>query len=388
MKVYSVADNIISPLGFTTSLNFNSLKSSISGIAQVNNDKLYPETFFGAHIGNEKIDAHFDFEDPKKYTSLEKLFILSIKDILQTVPGIDKERLLLIVSTTKGNIDLLNTISKHVPRDRIKLSEMANTLAQYFHMPNKPLVISNACISGVSALLVGKKMIDSGLYDHVLVTGGDVLSEFTISGFQSLMAISDKPCRPYDASRNGISLGEACGTMLLSKDPGLCSTPSSFSVIKGGGQSNDANHISGPSRTGKGLKIAIEKSLKNSGLEKRSIDYINAHGTATQYNDEMESIAFHNLGLDATPLNSLKGFFGHTLGAAGVLETIMSIWQMNQGLLIKSEGYKQEGTSNPLNILKENTPSSIKYALKTASGFGGCNAAIILEKNDSRNSSI
>ncbi len=380
MKVYSVADNIISPLGFDTSQNFEALKNSRSGIRKIASGKLLPEDFYGAEIGHALVNAQFDFADPDPYSYLEKLFILSIKSVLQAVPGIDKKRLLLIISTTKGNIDLLSSEPGQDGK-RIMLAEMAKAVNEYFELPNPALVVSNACISGVSALITGSKLIRMGMYDHVLVSGGDILSEFTLSGFHCLKAISDEPCRPYDAARKGINLGEACGTVLLSNDSALCSEKQSLAVFRGGGQSNDANHISGPSRSGKGLKIAVNHALRQAGIPKKEIGYINAHGTATVFNDEMEAIAFHDLGLQDVPLNSLKGYFGHTLGAAGVVETIMAIRQFNDSILLKSLGYETSGVSKDIHVLSENKEASdLQFALKTVSGFGGCNAAIILEK--------
>ncbi|WPP48762.1 beta-ketoacyl-[acyl-carrier-protein] synthase family protein [Catalinimonas niigatensis] len=385
MRVYSIADHIISPLGFGTDQNFLALKKAQSGLREVDADELFPEPFYGATIPKNQLLEQFDFEDPDKFSFLEKLFILSIRSVLQAVPGLHEKRLLLIISTTKGNIDLLKKDSRGLTGERIQLAEMAKVVNHYFSIPHAPIVVSNACISGVSAMLTASKLIRMGMYDHVLVSGGDILSEFTLSGFHCLKAMSEEACRPYDQARKGINLGESCGTVLLSNDTALCSDKQALSVISGGGQSNDANHISGPSRTGKGLKIAIKQALRTAGagtaLPPEEIGYINAHGTATPFNDEMEAIAFHDLGLKDVPLNSLKAYFGHTLGAAGVIESIMAIRQMNHNLLFKSLGYEQHGVSMDMNVLKENKEvSELQYIMKTVSGFGGCNAAVIMEK--------
>jgi 3-oxoacyl-[acyl-carrier-protein] synthase-1 len=213
------------------------------------------------------------------------------------------------------------------------------------------------------------------------VVGADAFSKFIYSGFQSFMALSDNLCRPYDIKRNGINLGEGVSAILVSKDKEICDDKLALSEIAGGGQANDANHISGPSRDGTGLKISVRKAMEEAGIAPSQIGYINAHGTATVYNDEMEAIAFSALQLDKTPLNSLKGYFGHTLGTAGVLETILTIRQLNNGVLLKSLGYEENGVSKPLHVLQANQPvQDLEYALKTASGFGGGNAAIILKK--------
>ena len=147
-----------------------------------------------------------------------------------------------------------------------------------------------------------------------------------------------------------------------------------------GSSSNDANHISGPSRTGDGLFRTVKKTLQFSNVNEKEIDFISAHGTGTIFNDEMESIAFDRLKMNAIPMNSLKGYFGHTLGAAGVIETAICLQSMRNNLLIKNLGFENQGTPKQINILTENKTLEVKTVLKTASGFGGCNASLILRK--------
>ena len=190
--------------------------------------------------------------------------------------------------------------------------------------------------------------------------------------------MSDSPSQPFDKSRKGICIGEAAAAVIVSKEK-LPTAP--FSVIYcGGSSSNDANHISGPSRTGEGLFRSINSALKEANLEANKIDYISAHGTATMYNDEMEAIAFNRHGLQNVPVNSLKGYYGHTLGASGLLETVLSIESANNNKLIVSKGYTNCGVTQPINIISETKQHEIKYFLKTASGFGGCNTAVLFEK--------
>ena len=382
MNIYTIADNIISPLGSDTLQNFRALLRSESGIRLIESQSLSPTPLHAACLDQQQVTARFEEHLQQRYTRLEKSMILSIEAVLGRVPDLNKERLVLVISSTKGNIDLLGKEgSDSIGAERVGLPAMAHAINSYFRFPNEAVVVSNACISGVSALLVAKKLIGSGLYDHALVVGGDLLDEFIISGFQCLMAISDEVCRPYDAARKGINLGEATGTLLISRDANLCQDHDSLSLLAGGGQSNDANHISGPSRTGKGLKIAINSALRAAGIPKEDLGYISAHGTATLFNDEMEAIAFHDLELSHLPLNSLKGYFGHTLGAAGVVESIIAIRQLNAGVLFKSPGYSHSGVSRELHVLQENKRvKDLKAVLKTVSGFGGCNAAVIFSK--------
>jgi 3-oxoacyl-[acyl-carrier-protein] synthase-1 len=150
--------------------------------------------------------------------------------------------------------------------------------------------------------------------------------------------------------------------------------------LRSGGVSNDANHISGPSRTGEELALAIAMALDSGNLSVNDIDFVSAHGTATAYNDEMEAKAFSIAGLESVPLHSLKGYYGHTLGAAGVIESIICMHALRSNLAIRNTGYETIGVSRPLNICTTTESMPMKRMLKTASGFGGCNAALILEK--------
>jgi 3-oxoacyl-[acyl-carrier-protein] synthase I len=160
------------------------------------------------------------------------------------------------------------------------------------------------------------------------------------------------------------------------------STISGSTTIKvtGGATSNDANHISGPSRTGDGLLLAIEKTLKEGNVAPQGIHYISGHGTATLFNDEMEALAITDAQLAAVPMNSLKSYFGHTLGAAGVIESIIGIHSMQHNTLIGTYQFNKLGVSKPINILKTTQQAKVDTCLKTAAGFGGCNAAVLFQK--------
>ncbi len=372
--VYAVADHIVSPLGWNTSENFAAALSGKTGISLVDDPFLYPESVQLARIKREPfrthmIDGNFKF--------LEQLFIFSIQSLLQSVKDFDKSKTVLVISTTKGNIDLLEG-KNDFPENRVELAVMAKVINDFFGLPHDAVVVSNACVSGVSAILTAQKLIEMGLYDHAIVAGGDLITEFVISGFHAFKAISPKQCRPYDTARDGITLGEGCGSIFISRDEHMGREKFTATKIFGGGQSNDANHISGPSRTGDGLIAAIQTAIRSTGISRDQIAMINAHGTATLFNDEMESIAFNTLGLHHLPLNSLKAYFGHTLGAAGIIESIMTMHQLKDSTILATRGFQNSGVSMPLNVVSENqTLHNPQLALKTISGFGGCNAAII-----------
>lgn len=373
-KSFITAHHLITALGFSSETNFEKLRANETGIQQ--------ESCFthGVNIPLALINEHaFPFQYQEPYTRLENLFIHSIEQtLLQQSIDIKSERTLLILSTTKGNIDLLGIPDKNIPTNRVELGQMGHAIQSYFGLFHRPIIVSNACISGVMALIMAQRFIRHGKYDHVIVSGGDIASEFVIAGFNCLKAISDQPCRPFDKQRNGVTLGEAVGTVLISSTKNKNSNLH-FEIVSGA-ISNDANHISGPSRDGAGLALSIEKTMREAQLLPTDIDFISAHGTATMFNDEMESKAIHRTGLAAVPLNSFKGYIGHTLGAAGVVETIMSMLSMQHNLRIKSIGYEENGVELALPIITANEENKMTHTLKLASGFGGCNASLLLKK--------
>jgi 3-oxoacyl-[acyl-carrier-protein] synthase-1 len=380
-EVFIVSDNIISPLGFTTEDNFYQLSQKKSGISHHSNRHFSSVPFYASLMSDEQ-NAQLDHctHLNSRYTKFEKLLMRSISSALQGTEIDPREATTgLVISTTKGNIELLETeeISEKL-RDRVALYTSAKLIADHFGMTTKPIVVSNACISGLTALLTAKRMIQTGQYEHVIVTGADVISKFILSGFQSFQAVSDKPCKPFDKDRNGVTLGEASATIILSSENRNKNQSIQF---VSGAVSNDANHISGPSRTGKELCIAINKALSEAQLAREDIGFISAHGTATVYNDEMEAKAFSLSNLEGIPVNSLKGYYGHTLGAAGLVESIVSVHALQKEIVFPTAGFEQSGVSTNINICKNVQSIKSDAVLKTASGFGGCNAAVVFKRS-------
>ncbi|HSZ25555.1 MAG TPA: beta-ketoacyl synthase N-terminal-like domain-containing protein [Cytophagaceae bacterium] len=381
--VFIISDAIVSPLGFTSEENYLNLQKGISGIRKRKPPTPFTDSLYLSTMEEELLEEKFrSISKNKNYTKIEKLLILSIIETLKgTSVDIKSNNFLMILSTTKGNIDLLEETKKNnFPENRVYLWSIALIIQNYFGTAHTPLIISNACISGVNALICAGRLIRDGLYQHILVAGADIVSPFVVSGFQSFKAISERPCKPFDKNRNGINLGEGCGAILLSADKTVSQKNENIKML-GGAISNDANHISGPSRTGDGLYLAISNALKVSNITSDDIHYLNAHGTATLYNDEMESKAFHLAGLSNTPMNGIKGFYGHTLGAAGLIETIIAMKCMLSNEILPTLGFEEPGTPEKVNVSNHFLKTDIHYLLKTASGFGGGNAALIMEKN-------
>ncbi len=377
-KTFVSHNNIISNLGFTSDLVVTNVAAEISGLQLIDDEKLLPNPFYASMISSELLDLEFNkINSAEDFTKLEKMMILSLTETLKKSNIELNEKVGLLISTTKGNIDVLEEHSKF-PKKRAYLSELGKIIKDFFGFKNEAIVISNACVSGILAIPAAKKFINEGLYNHVFVVAADLVTPFVLSGFTSFQALSSSPCKPYDLNRNGINIGEVAASVLVtSSEENLAKEAVS---IVGDASANDANHISGPSRTGEGLFKSIKNAIHEAKITSAEIDYISAHGTATTFNDEMEAIALNRLQLQNTPINSLKGYFGHTLGASGLLETIIGMHSLNKNKLFASIGFSELGTSKPLNIIQKTEQKELNIFLKTSSGFGGCNTAVLFKK--------
>lgn len=370
-QVFVSADNIYSPLGKTTAENFEAAKKGLTAIRKIENTSLLPESFYASMFE--------DVQEGNGFSRFETICIASIKDALsRTAISLHDKDTLFILSTTKGNIELIENIEMSgALRHRVSLDFTAQKIAAEFDASNRALVVSNACVSGVLAIIIARRLLLAGKYKHVVITGADVLSKFVLSGFDALGAMSKKPCKPFDAARDGINLGECAATVVLTIDERLAGKDS-IKVLEGA-STNDANHISGPSRTGAELAAAVREALNKSGVTAEDLSFISAHGTATIFNDEMEAKAFHLAALAEIPLHSLKPHWGHTLGAAGVLESVITFNSLQQNIVLPTMNFEILGTSENINVSVALSASYKRFALKTASGFGGCNAAVVFE---------
>lgn len=366
---YIIADNIISPLGETSEENYLSVKSGRSGIRAYESGTCnIPEGFYASLL--------FEDFETLALRSAQKAIANAQKTMGNERLELKGKRTAFILSSTKGNIE-----------ENISLADSAQRIANLLGIDSQPIVVCNACISGLSALILGNRLIDSGLYDAAIVCGCDTPRQFILSGFQSLKALSSEPCRPFDMERMGLNLGEAAATLILSKNP----IQGNSWRMGDGFIRNDAFHISTPSKTADGLYLSLQRTLESFTKEisstckqidmKEHLAFINAHGTATLFNDQMESVAIGRAGLSDLPANAYKSFWGHTMGAAGILETIISMKAIDDDTILGTRGFSELGVSGKMNICAENRPTDKKGFIKMLSGFGGCNATIWAAKN-------
>lgn len=369
---YIIADNIISPLGETSEENYLSVKAGRSGIRAYEPGTCnIPEGFYASLL--------FEDFETLALRSAQKAIANAQKDIGNERLELKGKRTAFILSSTKGNIE-----------ENISLADSAQRIASQLGIDAKPIVVCNACISGLSALILGNRLIDSDLYDAAIVCGCDTPRQFILSGFQSLKALSPEPCRPFDMERMGLNLGEAAATLILSKNP----IQGNSWRMGDGFIRNDAFHISTPSKTADGLYLSLQRTLESFTKEissackqidmKEHLAFINAHGTATLFNDQMESVAIGRAGLSELPANAYKSFWGHTMGAAGILETIISMKAIDDDTILGTRGFSERGVSGKMNICAENRPTDKKGFIKMLSGFGGCNATIWAAKKPER----
>lgn len=370
-----LATNISSPLGKTTEENYQALKAGGSALASFQQWKGI-KVPFAASVFTETQNEELAIDG---YSRFEAMAIRSVADALSMLEAFDRSRTLFILSTTKCNVEELGDAPE---RDGQYLhpGETAKKIAQYFDIPTEPIVVCNACISGVTAQILAARLITAGYYDHAIVCGADCITPFTVAGFQSFKALSPFECRPFDIERLGLNIGEAASTMILGKADGV----SVRWTLEGGCLNNDAYHVSAPSPVGEGTYRAIAHTLQQE--EKDDLATVCVHGTATMFNDQMESKAIAQAGLSEIPLMALKGYYGHTMGAAGLLETIITMRSLDEGCILPTRGFEEIGVSGKVTISNQVIKTDKQSFLKIISGFGGCNGAMLLRKESAGNS--
>lgn len=365
--VYKIADNILSPLGETTEQNYQAVKAGRSALCRYSDHWQLPEPFSASLFS----EAQWQALAAEGLTPFEALATSSVRRALKDA-AVDPARkgVVLIISTTKGNVDQL---TQETTED-LSPGASARKMARVLGFTTEPIVVCNACISGVSALLLAARLLEAGTYDVAVVCGADVQSRFVVSGFQSFHVVSSEACRPFDMERTGLSLGEAAATMILSRQ----SQPQAWGIVTGAVR-NDAFHISSPAKDGEGACQALRQVMQ--GVSPSQLAFINAHGTATMFNDQMESVAIERAGLSSVPVNGYKGYYGHTMGAAGVLETILSMAALDDHTILGTKGFEEAGVSGKIRLVASSEATDKQAFVKVISGFGGCNAALLVAAN-------
>ncbi|MBQ9355977.1 MAG: 3-oxoacyl-ACP synthase [Prevotella sp.] len=356
--IYILADNVTSPLGATTAQNYEAVAAGRSALRRCERWHGLEQPFSAALFTEEQTQGMAQ----KGLTRFESLaYCSALAAIRDSGISVSRPDTIFILSTTKANIELGDAMP----------SESAQHIAAKLGFKSQPIVVCNACISGVSAIMLAQRLLESGRYGYAVVCGADVQSLFTVAGFQSLGALSQEPCRPFDIDRTGLSLGEAAATIVFGRE---APEGGAAWAVTDSAARNDACHVVTPSRQAEGASNAL-RAIDSSGAA-----FVNVHGTGTMFNDQMEAVALGRSGMDHLPVSALKGYFGHTLGAAGILETVMAMASADNKLLPPSLGFSEQGVSVNIGISSKSIPLEGQDFVKMISGFGGGNAAMMVRK--------
>ena len=365
-----VSTNITSPLGLTTAENYAAVRQGRSALRELDGCLGLPGHFC-VGIFPEELRGHIQLEG---FSWFESLVIASVREALShTDISVASPRTVLIVGTaTAGMAELAETPEQ----DGLYLApgRAVQKIARELGFVSEPITVSNACISGATAQMLAQRLLDAGTYDAAVVCGADVLSAFVLAGFDSFKALSPVECRPFDMERLGLNIGECAATLVLTREAGKADDW----CIVDGCLNNDAYHVSAPIPSGDGVARAIKKVLTPERKERLAC--VTAHGTATLFNDQMESKAIESAGLGDIPTTAYKAHYGHTFGASSILEAILTMCSLDEGLVLPARGFEELGVSGKITICRQLQQTDKKAFVKTQSAFGGCNGAVLYAK--------
>lgn len=382
MRVVVKGVGLVSALGVGVEANLASIRSGKSGIS------LAPQILRTSHrlpVGelpktNDELHEMVGISPTEHLSRTALLGILAVREALADANIDTSKRVGLVSSTSVGGMDLtehffeefINDDAKGRLRD-VKMHDCAastEAICRHCGINGYSTTISTACSSAANAVIMGAKLLRHNVVDYVVVGGTDALSAFTLNGFKSLMILDEKPCRPFDATRAGLNLGEGAGYLVLQREE---EASSYYCHLAGCANRNDAHHQTASSSEGNGAYLAMSEALAMAGVLPESVDYINAHGTGTGNNDASESAAFVRLfGAKTPPFSSTKGFTGHTLAAAGGIEAVLSV------LAIKHKcRYPNLNFSTPIEefglvpVCRFEESADVNCVLTNSFGFGG-----------------
>ncbi len=331
---------------------------------------------------------------PERLRTLN-LCLAAIDDALEgncrvTRAGLKGKRIGVAIGTTVGStlndLDFYREYRKTgkasmVAVDHYLQGDLASAVHSFLETHGPSVTVVNACTSGADAIGMAMSWIKAGLCEIAIAGGSDEMSQVPLSGFRSLGILSDSLCAPFDRNRNGLNLGEGAAVLILENETSLRQRGQrARAIIRGYGSSNDAHHLTAPDPDGQGLERAVTTALKAAAIRPDQISFINAHGTATRDNDCVEGLVLSRLFGRQAKFLSTKGYTGHTLGAAGVLEASFSLLALEQEWIPQSAGFSEEDPTIGISPVKERTSIEGQLALSTSLGFGGCDAALVIER--------
>lgn len=390
-RVAVVATGIVSPLGFGLDETLTALREGRDCVSPVTR---FPVEYCRCKTAGQVSDARLTGAGRPHLRSerlhrVAQMMILALGEALAQAPDFQPE--LSVVGTTSGGMTFGEEYYRGLQAGRTSMRRAASLIANY--TPQKPVmdaqeafglsapcrVIANACASGTNAIGHAFDCIRSGRYERVLAGGYDAISELVFVGFDSLQASTSERCRPFDVERTGLVLGEGAAILLLENlDSAQARGAKIVAEIIGYGISTDNHHLTQPNPSGSGPRQAMEGALHSAGISAVEIDYINAHGTATPFNDAAEGKAIAEL-FDGVAVSSTKGMMGHSLGAAGAIEAIISILALQNQFVPPNINFRGGDAGLDLNIIANSSqPGNLRTVLSNSFGFGGTNASVII----------
>ena len=388
-RVAVVAAGVISPLGLglaETAATLRAGRDCITAVERFPVEQCRCKT--AGQVPDERLTtAAVSGHRARRLHRVARMMIVALSEALEQSPGFVPE--LTVVGTTSGGMtfgeEYYRALLDHRP-----LRHTPSLIANY--TPQKPIVdaqealglnapcqvIANACASGTNAIGHAFECIRSRQYERVLTGGYDALSELVFVGFDSLQAATPEKCRPFDRGRTGLVLGEGAAILALENwDSAVARGANILAEVIGYGLSTDNHHLTQPNPNGSGARQAMERALASARLPASEIDYINAHGTATPFNDAAEGKAIAEL-FGAVPVSSTKGMMGHALGAAGAIEAVISLIALRDQMLPPNINFRSPDPALDLNLVtNESRPAKVRTVLSNSFGFGGTNASVI-----------
>jgi 3-oxoacyl-[acyl-carrier-protein] synthase II len=389
-RVAVVAAGVVSPLGCglgETSSSLREGRDCVTPVTSFEVERCRCKT--AGQVPDSRLRVARDLSPrPERLHRVAQMMILALQETLAQDDGFQPE--LTVMGTTSGGMTFGETYYRAL-NGKASTRHAASLIANY--TPQKPVmdaqeafgitapcqVIANACASGTNAIGHAFECVRSGRYQRVLAGGYDAISELVFVGFDSLQASTPELCRPFDSERTGMVLGEGAAALFLENlDAARARGAKILAEIIGYGISTDNYHLTQPNPSGSGARQAMESALRSAGIEASEIDYINAHGTATPFNDAAEGKAIVEL-FDGVPVSSTKGMMGHSLGAAGAIEAVISILALQHQLLPPNINFRKGDRDLDVNIIANHARTGqVRSVLSNSFGFGGTNASVIL----------
>ena len=390
-QVAIVAAGIVSPLGFGLDETLAGLKSNKDCVLPVSRfDTASCRSKTAGQVPDDRLDQQLKGRRDRRLHRASRMVIAALAELREQDPQFEPE--LTVVGTTSGGMSFGQDYYRALHRDN-GLRKSPQWIANY--PPQKPVIdaqealgisapcqiIANACASGTNAIGHAFECVRSGKHKRVLTGGYDALSELVFVGFDCLQASTPEKCRPFDRERSGMVLGEGAAMLALENlESARARGARILGEVTGYGISTDNHHLTQPDPSGNGPRRAMEQALQRAGLAANDVDYINAHGTATSFNDAAEGKAIQEL-FGKVPISSTKSMIGHSLGAAGAIEAIVCLLALQAQLLPANINFRTADEGLDLNVVANSCrEAKITVALSNSFGFGGTNASILLQR--------